>query len=199
MNRHVPRHLCFVLVGVVLTLLTAGVSSLPGCSALGVLLTPGMFLAAIIFPEGPHSDWPMTWLVSAGLIDEFSRSRIWQCSCGPGSSAFTVIEHYRETHFSVTLATFAIFVIQSVSPRHILKLRTWPILQFWTNGKRCTRRWWEAEPDGRVHCYLCPRHCHIDAGQAGFCFIRINQDGKLYSLGYARLPLCKSIPSKKSR
>src|SRR6266566_4216064 len=45
-------------------------------------------------------------------------------------------------------------------------------------------RWWELEPSGKVHCYLCPRHCHIGSGQAGFCFIRINQDGKLYSLGY---------------
>jgi len=44
--------------------------------------------------------------------------------------------------------------------------------------------WWEAEPGGRVHCYLCPRHCHIHAGQAGFCFIRLNRGGKLYSLGY---------------
>jgi pyruvate formate lyase activating enzyme len=45
-------------------------------------------------------------------------------------------------------------------------------------------RWWEPEPGGRVHCFLCPRHCHIHSGQAGFCFIRVNQDGKLYSLGY---------------
>jgi len=45
-------------------------------------------------------------------------------------------------------------------------------------------RWWEAEANGRVHCYLCPRHCHINPGQAGFCFIRINEGGKLYSLGY---------------
>jgi pyruvate formate lyase activating enzyme len=44
--------------------------------------------------------------------------------------------------------------------------------------------WWEAEPGDRVHCYLCPRHCHIHAGQAGFCFIRVNRGGKLYSLGY---------------
>ena len=44
--------------------------------------------------------------------------------------------------------------------------------------------WWEAEPGGRVHCFLCPRHCHIHAGQAGFCFIRVNRGGKLYSLGY---------------
>lgn len=46
-------------------------------------------------------------------------------------------------------------------------------------------RWWEPEPGGKVHCYLCPRHCHIGEGQSGFCFIRVNQGGKLYSLGYA--------------
>ena len=46
-------------------------------------------------------------------------------------------------------------------------------------------RWWEPMSDGRVHCYLCPRHCHIGEGQSGFCFIRVNQGGKLYSLGYA--------------
>ncbi|HUK53583.1 MAG TPA: AmmeMemoRadiSam system radical SAM enzyme [Candidatus Binatia bacterium] len=46
-------------------------------------------------------------------------------------------------------------------------------------------RWWEPEPGGRVHCYLCPRHCHIGQGQSGFCFIRVNQGGRLYSLGYA--------------
>ena len=46
-------------------------------------------------------------------------------------------------------------------------------------------RWWEPEPGNRVHCYLCPRHCHIGDGQSGFCFIRVNQGGKLYSLGYA--------------
>ncbi len=45
-------------------------------------------------------------------------------------------------------------------------------------------RWWEAEPSGRVHCYLCPRHCHIHPSQAGFCFIRVNRDGKLFNLGY---------------
>ena len=45
-------------------------------------------------------------------------------------------------------------------------------------------RWWEPEGEGRVHCYLCPRHCHIRPGQAGFCFIRANEGGTLYSLGY---------------
>jgi len=37
-------------------------------------------------------------------------------------------------------------------------------------------RWWEAEANGRVHCYLCPRHCHIHPGQAGFSFILILQN-----------------------
>jgi pyruvate formate lyase activating enzyme len=45
--------------------------------------------------------------------------------------------------------------------------------------------WWEPEAANRVHCYLCPRHCHIGHGQSGFCYIRVNQNGKLYSLGYA--------------
>jgi pyruvate formate lyase activating enzyme len=40
-------------------------------------------------------------------------------------------------------------------------------------------RWWEPEANGRAHCYLCPRHCHINPGQAGFCFIRVNEGGKL--------------------
>ncbi len=47
-------------------------------------------------------------------------------------------------------------------------------------------RWWETMQDGRLHCYLCPRHCHIGEGQHGFCFIRKNEGGKLYQLGYGR-------------
>ena len=47
-------------------------------------------------------------------------------------------------------------------------------------------RWWETMPDGRLHCYLCPRHCHIGEGQNGFCFIRKNEEGRLVQLGYGR-------------
>jgi pyruvate formate lyase activating enzyme len=47
-------------------------------------------------------------------------------------------------------------------------------------------RWWQTLPDGRIHCYLCPRHCHIAAGQHGFCYIRENVDGELVQLGYGR-------------
>lgn len=44
--------------------------------------------------------------------------------------------------------------------------------------------WWHAEEDGRLLCTLCPRYCRMGEGQAGFCYIRKNVGGKLYSLGY---------------
>lgn len=46
--------------------------------------------------------------------------------------------------------------------------------------------WWETQEDGRILCTLCPRYCKIGQGQAGFCYIRKNIDGKLYSLGYGK-------------
>ena len=39
--------------------------------------------------------------------------------------------------------------------------------------------------NGRVLCYLCPRYCEIGAGQTGFCFVRKNDGGTLFSLAYA--------------
>lgn len=46
--------------------------------------------------------------------------------------------------------------------------------------------WWERQTDGRILCTLCPRLCKMGDGQAGFCYIRKNVGGKLYSLGYGR-------------
>lgn len=46
--------------------------------------------------------------------------------------------------------------------------------------------WWETQEDGRILCTLCPRYCKMGDGQAGFCFIRKNINGKLYSLGYGK-------------
>ncbi|HEY1266321.1 MAG TPA: AmmeMemoRadiSam system radical SAM enzyme [Candidatus Binatia bacterium] len=46
--------------------------------------------------------------------------------------------------------------------------------------------WWQSEPDGRILCTLCPRYCRIGEDQAGFCYIRRNVGGKLYSLGYGQ-------------
>jgi len=44
--------------------------------------------------------------------------------------------------------------------------------------------WWQAEAGEKILCTLCPRYCRIGEGQAGFCYIRKNIGGKLYSLGY---------------
>jgi pyruvate formate lyase activating enzyme len=44
--------------------------------------------------------------------------------------------------------------------------------------------WWHTAEDGRILCTLCPRFCRIGEEQAGFCYIRKNIGGKLYSLGY---------------
>ncbi|KAF0153063.1 MAG: pyruvate-formate lyase-activating enzyme [Ignavibacteria bacterium] len=46
--------------------------------------------------------------------------------------------------------------------------------------------WWETHETGKILCTLCPRYCTIGNGQAGFCYIRQNIEGKLYSIGYGR-------------
>ena len=40
--------------------------------------------------------------------------------------------------------------------------------------------------DGRLLCTLCPRRCKLKAGQHGFCYVRQNIDGTLYSLAYGK-------------
>ena len=47
-------------------------------------------------------------------------------------------------------------------------------------------RWWEPLGDGRLRCTLCPRDCKLAEGQAGFCFVRRNDGGRLVSLAYGR-------------
>lgn len=47
-------------------------------------------------------------------------------------------------------------------------------------------QWWETQANGKILCTLCPRYCTIGEGQAGFCFIRQNINGNLYSTGYGR-------------
>ena len=41
--------------------------------------------------------------------------------------------------------------------------------------------------DGSVHCRLCSHRCHIPEGRRGFCGVRRNREGTLYSLVYGRL------------
>ena len=46
--------------------------------------------------------------------------------------------------------------------------------------------WWHKTDRGKIMCTLCPRYCEIGEGQPGFCYIRQNIDGKLYTLGYGK-------------
>lgn len=47
-------------------------------------------------------------------------------------------------------------------------------------------RWWATLEDGRVHCYLCPRHCKIKEGQRGFCFVRAVENNRLVLTTHGR-------------
>ena len=47
-------------------------------------------------------------------------------------------------------------------------------------------KWWIKEESGKIKCTLCPLYCVLADGQKGFCFIRENIDGTLYSTAYGR-------------
>jgi pyruvate formate lyase activating enzyme len=47
-------------------------------------------------------------------------------------------------------------------------------------------KWWKPVENNKILCTLCPRYCKIGEGQPGFCFIRQNHNGVLYSTGYGR-------------
>ncbi len=47
-------------------------------------------------------------------------------------------------------------------------------------------RWWEPLAAGKVQCKLCPRACRIPPGSHGFCVVRENRAGKLYSKVFGR-------------
>ena len=40
--------------------------------------------------------------------------------------------------------------------------------------------------EGMVQCRLCPRNCIISEGGRGFCTVRVNKGGKLYTLVYSQ-------------
>jgi len=61
------------------------------------------------------------------------------------------------------------------------------------DGNAARGRWWESEAADACTVSVSA-HCHINPGQAGFCFIRVNQGGRLYSLGYGARGTAKWIP-----
>ncbi|NOX18221.1 MAG: AmmeMemoRadiSam system radical SAM enzyme [Chlorobi bacterium] len=47
-------------------------------------------------------------------------------------------------------------------------------------------KWQKPAKNGKILCALCPRYCTMGEGQKGFCFVRENIGGALYSTGYGR-------------
>jgi len=56
---------------------------------------------------------------------------------------------------------------------------------------------YESEGDGKVRCHLCHRRCVIPPGSVGFCRVRRNVDGRLYSLVYAKAIAANVDPIEK--
>ena len=46
--------------------------------------------------------------------------------------------------------------------------------------------YYQKQKENKVQCLLCPKICIIEPGKSGFCQIRKNIDGKLYSLIYGK-------------
>ena len=45
-------------------------------------------------------------------------------------------------------------------------------------------RWWSPGENQSVRCHLCPRRCLIAPGKRGYCGVRQNKEGELFSLVY---------------
>ncbi|MDD5599961.1 MAG: AmmeMemoRadiSam system radical SAM enzyme [Victivallaceae bacterium] len=78
-----------------------------------------------------------------------------------------------------------------------------------TNNTAHLARWWKSLDDAKVQCGLCPRACRIADGKTGFCGVRKNIGGKLYSLSYGmpvalhvdpieKKPLAEFLPGTKT-
>lgn len=52
--------------------------------------------------------------------------------------------------------------------------------------------------DGKVRCEVCAHRCVISPGQKGFCKVRENRGGELFSLSYGRLVAAHVDPIEKT-
>ncbi|MBC7326918.1 AmmeMemoRadiSam system radical SAM enzyme [bacterium] len=53
---------------------------------------------------------------------------------------------------------------------------------------------WERVEGNNIKCHLCERHCLIEEGKRGFCRMRVNKDGELFTLSYGNLSAIESRP-----
>jgi len=56
---------------------------------------------------------------------------------------------------------------------------------------------WESLKNKKVKCYLCARKCVIDNGKRGFCGVRENREGKLFTLVFGKLTVVDVDPIEK--
>mgnify|MGYP000010131139 CR=1 FL=1 len=56
---------------------------------------------------------------------------------------------------------------------------------------------WQKLEDRRVQCQLCPKHCEIPDGKTGFCSVRRNEAGALYTENYAQVTSLAVDPIEK--
>ncbi len=57
--------------------------------------------------------------------------------------------------------------------------------------------YYDKSQDGGVRCRLCPQLCRIKEGAKGFCGVRTNQGGSLYTLNYGRVASLALDPVEK--
>ena len=56
---------------------------------------------------------------------------------------------------------------------------------------------WNELPEKQVRCYLCNRRCLVSNGKRGYCGVRQNFNGTLYSLNYDRVCAANPDPIEK--
>ncbi|MBN1417423.1 MAG: AmmeMemoRadiSam system radical SAM enzyme [Planctomycetes bacterium] len=56
---------------------------------------------------------------------------------------------------------------------------------------------WEREEGDAVRCALCAHRCRVAPGRRGFCSVRENRDGELFTLVYGKLIACHVDPIEK--
>ncbi|SMO37652.1 pyruvate formate lyase activating enzyme [Balnearium lithotrophicum] len=57
--------------------------------------------------------------------------------------------------------------------------------------------YWEPLEDKKVRCTLCPRNCIIPNGGKGFCLVRVNEDGNLFTTVYSEITSANYDPVEK--
>ena len=58
---------------------------------------------------------------------------------------------------------------------------------------------YEKQKKQKVKCHLCARRCLISDGATGFCLVRKNEAGILYSLNYGKVVSAAVDPISKGR